>query len=185
LASRRSPALKQIGVRLEGSWSSERHSDWRGLATADEPVVAVAFLTSEGEAGWCKSERARGPITPIRLALFWYDAVGKDVQVNFSVGEGRRRDRTLLPTTGYRPPIEGGPYQTGQVQLFARIDGEPRVECHILFLAAEQVRVVRKGLWRVTEKVAEVGTTATKHLDAWGRGTLRGGMTWQFPLSSA
>jgi hypothetical protein len=173
-----SPTLKHVKVTLAGSWGSERHSDWRGLATAEEPIVAVAFLTQESEVCWCKSERTGGPSTPVRLALFWYDEVGKDVQVNFSAGEGGRRLQTLLPSTGYRPAIEGGPYLTGHVQLFARIAGEPRVECQLLFLAAEQVRVVRSGLWRVKEKVAEGLEPPLRNILTRGRtGRRQGGIT--------
>lgn len=172
-----SPALKQVKVTLAGDWGSQRHSDWRGLATAEEPMVAVVFLTRGTEVSWCKSERARGPSAPVRLALFWYDDVGKDVQINFSVGEGHRRLQTLLPLTGYRPAIERGPYVTGRVHLFACIEGEPRVDCHVLFLATQQVRVVRSGLWRVNEKVAELLEPPLRSVLTRGRtGTLHGGM---------
>ena len=75
--------LKLVKVTLNGDWGSERHSNWRGLATGDEPIVAVAFLKRESEVFWCKSEHALGLSIPVRLALFWYDQVGKDVQVNF------------------------------------------------------------------------------------------------------
>ncbi len=165
-------------MTLEGDWGSERHSDWHGLATADEPMVAVVFLTREAEVSWCKSERALGPSAPVRLALFCYDEVGKDVQVNFSVGEGGRRLQTLLPLTGYRPVIERGPYVTGRVQLLARIEGEPPIDCHVLFVTAQQVRVVRSGLWRVKAKVAELLEPPLRGVLTRGRtGTLRGGIT--------
>lgn len=166
-----SPALKQIKVTVQGDWGSERHSDWHGSATAEEPMVAVVFLTFAGrEVAWCKSEPSGvwlakhesgweraglGSTVPVRLALFWYDNVGKDVQVNFSAGGGGRRGRILIPWAGYRPSIERGPYETGRACLFARIDSDPPVDCHVLFLASQQIRVGRAGRWRVRENVAK------------------------------
>ncbi len=169
-----SPALKQIEVTLtDGHWHAKPYWDWHGLAKAEEPIVAVILLKCEGEVAWCKSERPGDradsgalrlpglghaghiPGAPIRLALFWYDKIGKDVQVNFSVGGGGRRCQMLLPWPGYHPQTEPGPYITGRSSLFARIDGIPHIECHVLFLAAQQVCFGRKGLWRVREQVAE------------------------------
>jgi len=173
-----SPALKHLEVTLRGEWSREPHVHWRGVAAAEEPIVAVAFLTRETEVHWCKSEREHASSAPVRLALFRYDRTGEDVQVHFLVGEGGRRWRTLLPSSHYQPAIEPGPYVTGRVQLFARIEGTPRVECHVLFLAAQQVRVGRSGLWRVREEVAVLLESRMRRLLSRGRtGTLRGGIT--------
>ena len=173
-----SAALKQVRVVLRGEWTSKPHLDWNGVATAEEPIVALVFLTRGAEVHWSKSERARGSNVPVRLALFWYDTVGKDVQVNFSVGGGGGRWQTLLPFIGYQPAIEPGPYVTGRVQLFARIEGSPPVDCHVLFVAAQQVRVGRSGLWRVNRDVAVALEPALRHLLTRGRtGTLSGGIT--------
>lgn len=170
-----SPALRPMEVTLtEGHWRARPYWDWHGLAIAEEPIVAVIFLQCESEVAWCKSQRAGGrtdgwlhlppagsgsaspvPKTPVRLALFWYDEVGKDVQVNFSVGGGGRRCKTLLPRPGYYPEIEPGPYVTGRSCLIARIDGVPRVDCYVLFLSAQQVRVGRAGRWNVREQVTQ------------------------------
>jgi len=130
--------------------------EWHGLATAAEPIVAGVFLGRQGEVTWCKSERARGPGAALHLALAPDDKTERDVQVKFSVGKGWEQTRTLLSLAGYRPEIKLGSWVTGRAQLFTRVDGEPLVDCHILFLAAQQVRVGRSGLWRVRERIADL-----------------------------
>jgi hypothetical protein len=132
------------------------HTEWHGLATAAEPIVAGVFLGRQGEVTWCKSERARGPGTASHLALARDDKTERDVQVSFSVGKGWEQTRTLLSSAGYRPEIKRGSWVTGRAQLFTRVDGEPLVDCDILFLATQQVRVGRSGLWRVREHIAEL-----------------------------
>jgi hypothetical protein len=150
-----SEALRQVPVTIEGSWADTRHADWRGTAHAQEPIVAVVFLTAGQEIHWSKSERAGHEDAEVRLALFWCDGVGVDVQANFSVRDGGQRWNTHLPFAGWRPELpERASCTTGQLSRFASIEGEPRLDFHTLFIVASQVEVVRKGLWRIRRDVA-------------------------------
>jgi hypothetical protein len=148
--------LGDIDVEVKGSWCEGRRRDWRGVASALEPLVAVTFVASSDGAEWCKSKRPQPSGQPIRLLLAHYDADGTDVQVNFSVGESGRRLRTEVKSADYRPatasPVVG---RTGRMLRFADIVGSRRVSLGILFVARSHVRIGRNGLWRVRPEVAE------------------------------
>jgi hypothetical protein len=149
-----SEALKQVPVTIKGGWSDTRHADWRGTAHAPEPIVAVVFLTDGQEIHWSKSERAGHEDAEVRLALFWGDRAGVEVQASFSVNGGQRSSNTLLPFFGWRPELqERASCTTGQLSPFARIEGDPSLDFHTLFILASQVKVVRNGLWRIKPEV--------------------------------
>src|SRR4051812_27242403 len=89
-------SLTKLPVRIVGEWGNPLKRDWRGIATAAEPVVAVVFLKHGDTVEWCKSGRASGEGLEVRLALFPYDKSGSEVQVNFSVGGGTQLFASLV-----------------------------------------------------------------------------------------
>src|ERR1700690_228396 len=90
------PGLECITVHLTGAWDAGSRK-WYGAVTAAVPLVGMAFIHSSGYCEWCKSERNESS-PEVRLALFPFDDVGLDVQVNFSVGHGGRRWSSVLPS---------------------------------------------------------------------------------------
>jgi hypothetical protein len=163
------PCLTSVAATLEGGWSSRRWPDWQGVATASEPLVAVAFLGSGDLAVWSKSERGRAGNLEVGLALWPYDATGLDVQVNFSVGRGMRRWRSALPASDTVPAIpDRRELRTGAIEGFAVV-GEPRVELSLLLIARRDVRSARNGLWRVCQELADSIPEPFRRLLTYGR----------------
>jgi hypothetical protein len=142
-------SLTAMGVTIKGDWLKTKFSDWRGIAAADSLLVAVSFLHHPQGIMWCKSERGRPEGQEVRLLLGWFDKIGLDVQVNFGVGASRR-SRTRLPNVSYRPGIANElEFVTGQPSCFATVQGDPNIDCWVLFLARQDVSVGRKGLWHI------------------------------------
>jgi hypothetical protein len=147
--------LTPLLVSVQGQWSPGPNREWRGLANAAEPFVAIVFLSSPSGCIWGKSERGETP-REIRLSLFRYDRQGTDVQVNFSVGGGGRLCRTRVPSPSYRPDIfPEREFPCGVIHTFTQVEGEPGIKLLVLFIARRDVRSARCGLWRVRRHLAE------------------------------
>jgi hypothetical protein len=144
-------ALQSVPVTVNGSWSADR--DWRGSARSPVPLVGMSFLQSGNHCEWCKSERDE-PSPEVRLALFPYDEAALDVQVNFSVGHGGRRWRTLMPSPSCRPVLPDTlSLETGTIHRFADLDTDPAVALYYLFVARDDVESSRGTLWRVRHRL--------------------------------
>lgn len=142
-------------ISVQGQWSTGPSRDWLGWAQATEPFVALAFLRTPEICRWARSERAVDS-AEVRLALFPYDEEGKDVQVNFSVGSGCVIRRAKAPAASYQPDIsERHSFQSGVIQRFTQIAVDPWHELFILFLARQDVRSARNGLWHLRKELAE------------------------------
>ena len=146
-----SSALRHFPVAISGEWLRARTRDWRGEVRAEEPIVAVSFCIRGRDVSWCKSDPADHS-HPIRLLLAHYDSGGRDVQVNFSVGEtdGSVRTRTLLPSAAYRPAIRPS-HSAGTSTLvpYATVEGSHPVQVLVLFLASSDVKLGRNRLWHL------------------------------------
>lgn len=165
-----SDALRQIDVAVSGAWQPGNTRDWRGQTESAEPVVAVAFLRQGPRVSWCKSERANPSGQSVRLLLAHYDSLGRDVQVNFSVGDGHVVSRTLVASPAYQPaiqfPMTGA---TGAFLPFASVEGSQQVELLLLLLAGADVQVGRNGLWRLRPNLVESVPEAFRELLVHGR----------------
>jgi hypothetical protein len=157
-------------ISVQGQWSPGVNRDWRGLAHASEPFVALAFLCAPRVCKWVKSQRGESP-RGISLALFPYDEAGKDVQVNYWVAGGYALGRSALPSTDYRPTIsEQQTFQCGVIQKFTQVVGEPYLDLLILFLARRDVQSARNGLWRMRPELAEsISSDSIRHMMTYGR----------------
>ena len=170
-----SVALKLDGVRrlpvsLSGAWQPVRERDWRGLATAPEPVVGVAFLKSQAWSSWCKSEPPSDAGLVVRLLLGRYDAAGTDVQVGFSVGGGHVRSRCKIAGPDYRPLFPKTTFaETGDVVSFATVQGVPDAELSFIFLAAADVQTGRKRLWHIRRELAAAIPEPLRKVLSYGR----------------
>ena len=165
-----SDALLQVDVSVSGEWRAGKTRDWRGEARSHEPVVAVTVCRRGGHVSWCKSERANPSGQPVRLLLGHHDSSGRDVQVNFSVGEGQVVSRTLVESPAYRPVIRpqiAG--ATGALMLFVTVEGSHQVDLLVLFLAGSDVKVGRNGLWHLKPQLLKSVPEAFRELLARGR----------------
>jgi hypothetical protein len=165
-----SDALCQIDVSVTGAWRSGKMRDWRGDARSTDPVVGVVFCRQGTRVTWCKSERANPEGQPVRLFLGNYDSAGRDIQVNFSVGDGNVRLRTLVESPEYQPsirlPITG---VTGILLPFATVEGSHPIDLFVLFLAGSDVKVGRNGLWHLRPNLVDSVPEAFRRLLVYGR----------------
>lgn len=166
--------LSHLAVTVDGDWSPLSKRDWRGRANADEALVAVAFLCVDGHVAWAKSDRQSIDGLAVRLGLYHYDSTGRDVQIAFSIGRGDRRSRSNVLSPNYMPDvIAPRQFQTGVIQPFAALDGDPMIQLFALFLARSNVRSLRNGLWRVRNDLTNSLPDAFRDMLTYGRtGTL-------------
>ena len=165
---------KALGARFPGKW--------RGVATAGEPLVAIAFLQCGNVVQWYRSERGSAEKLELKFALLPYDAAGLDVQVNFSVGQGGGTWRSIVATHECVPVIsDRREMQTGIIERFAEILGNPPVELSVLLIAREDVRSARNGLWRVRNQSANSILEPFQRILTYGRSgrTTEGSMLQQ------
>ena len=159
-----SPALRTLDVSVAGEWRPDRYRDWHGEARASEPIVAVSFAEAAGVVLWCKSQRPQADAQPVRLLLGSYDAGDRDVQVNFSIGDGHVIFRTEVESPSYFPPIPAVLMaRTGELVRIVPVDGSRKVDLYALFLAGSDIKVGRNGLWHLRKDlISEVpGHTGT------------------------
>jgi hypothetical protein len=144
------PGVSRFPVTFTGSWSALPKRDWRGIASAQEPIVAIAFLRRQHHVEWGLSSRTEDNEIETRLAIFPYDKAGLDVQVSVSVGGGGRRFRSQVPTAAYQPVMPpASPVETGTVALLATIDGDPKIDFLGLFLAKADTKGGRNRIWHL------------------------------------
>jgi hypothetical protein len=157
-------------ISVEGQWSPALDRDWRGLANAPEPFVALVFLCVRGACKWIKSQKGEAT-RELRLSLIPYDESGKDVQVNFSVGRGYALGRLEVPSAAYQPEISGEQtFQSGVVQKFTQVVGDPSLDLLILFLARRDVHSARNGLWHLRPEIAEsINSDSIRNMMTYGR----------------
>jgi hypothetical protein len=157
-------------ISVEGHWSPGLIRDWHGLASAPEPFVALIFLCAPSGCKWAKSQRGEATREK-RLALFPYDELGKDVQVNFSVERGYLLARSELPSSDYRPVISGKQtFQSGVITKFTQIVGDPYLDLLILFLARRDVHSARNGLWHLRRELADsISSDSIRQMMTYGR----------------
>jgi hypothetical protein len=157
-------------ISVEGQWSPGLIRDWHGQASAHEPFVALVFLSAPSGCKWAKSQRGEAT-RELRLALFPYDEMGKDVQVNFSVGRGYLFARSELPSSDHRPVISGKQtFQSGVIKKFTQVVGDPYLDLLILFLARQDVRSARNGLWHLRPALADsISSDSIRQMMTYGR----------------
>lgn len=150
--------LKNIPVRISGSWFPKPKRDWNGTAIADGNIVSVVFLESNGATHWCISDKGDTPSLPIRIVFFDYDNMGLEVQVNFSIGssDGYRRLACTVNSKEYIPTIPNELIvQTGRICELASVEAVPKIQLKMLFLAQHDVKVYRDGIWHIRKELQD------------------------------
>lgn len=155
--------LTPLTLTVEGQWLPLPKRDWRGRSTSTAPVLAMSFVTSEGDCQWSKSARKEAEIE-VRVLLGHYYASGLDVQVNFGVGRSGSRSRCLVSSPTYVPVIaQRREFPCGTITSFATVDGKPAVELSVLFIARQDVKSARNGLWHLRPELAALVTDPQLH----------------------
>jgi hypothetical protein len=144
--------LSELEVSITGQWSPAPKRDWQGAAVSSEPIVGLAMMETESGCEWCLSGHTTARNLALRVALFPYEKVGLDVQVNFSVGntDGHVRGRSAVASPAYVPSLEcPRSVRSGQVFTLAKLAGKPSVVLKALFLARCDIRTSRNGIWHI------------------------------------
>lgn len=163
-------ALRRVDVSVSGEWRAGATRDWLGQARGPEPIVAISFAVKGGRVSWCKSGRATPEGQPVRLLLGHYDSAMRDVQVNFSVGDGGVVSRTVVDSPTYRPSIfPPMTITTARFTPFTTVEGASPVQLFALFLVGSDVKVGRNRLWHLRPKLAESVPTDFRKLLTYGR----------------
>jgi len=114
----------------------------------------MTFMNAGNACECSKSERGRGEME-IHLALFPYDKASIDVQVNFGVSRSIILGRSVLPSPTYVPKVPPRrEVRAGRVEPFALLEGTPSIELSFLFIAREDVKSARNGLWHLRPELA-------------------------------
>jgi hypothetical protein len=164
------PCLMSVAVTLKGGSSSLPYYVWRGVMSAKEPLVAVAIMECGTTVEWCKSERGSAENLEVRLALLPFCSEGPDVQINFSVGRGGGRWRSVLSSPDAMAAIpDHRELRAGVIERFAEVTGEPSVKLSLLLIARQDVRSARNGLWRVREPLTGSIPEPFRRLLTYGR----------------
>jgi hypothetical protein len=130
----------------------------------------VAFLSCGTVVEWYKSERGSATNLEVRFVLFPYEADGRAVQANFSVGRGGGRWRSVLASPEAVPVVpDRRELRAGIIERFAEVIGEPHVELSLLLIARRDVRAARNGLWRVRTVLANLIPEPFRHMLTYGR----------------
>jgi len=144
-----------VPVSISGEWIEPiKERRWVGQASAQEDIVAVAFLRDMDCVSWVKCDR--GPALRVRLTLFNYDSDGQDVQVNLNVGDSYLRGRLIVSARDYRPDLQTThACRTGEIMALSTVVGESVVEAAVMFLAVSDVQFGRNRIWHIRTELGE------------------------------
>ena len=143
------PGLARMPVAISGSWYSPSRRLWEGRATAEQPIVAVAFVRCEQHVEWGLSWRFDEPDLKTAVSFSGHED-GAFVQVVFGISGGGARWTSTLPSHTYRPAIPAAAtVETGTVSLLARIGGTPAIDLMGLFIAKGDTKGGRKHIWHI------------------------------------
>lgn len=170
LAATHAIGLARRPVAVEGKWLPAAPARWRGIARAEDPLVAVSLLQHDEGISWTKSERGVPEGQEIHLALPWFDREGVDVGVRFGTTNGVCSWRTRLPSAEYRPLVADRlTCETGRLFRFALFEGSSPIACWFMFLSARDVRVGRNGLWHLRKPLRPGVSEPLRTLLSYGR----------------
>jgi len=144
--------LTKTRVELSGQWVNKAsRRDWRGVAEADLPFVAVLFVTEGRYLFWRKDDK-RGESgdssRAIRLTLWSLDDGTMDC--GYRIGRGVIRLTGKEKSSSYLPDLkERWTVLTGEPFGFVSIEIEPPINLYGLFIVKRDINTLRKGLWHL------------------------------------
>jgi hypothetical protein len=164
------PGVAKLPVTFSGTWPEPPKRDWRGVASAPEPIVAVTFLRWQHHVEWGLSSRLEDCEIETRLAIFPYDKAGLDVQVSVSIGGGGPRYRCTVPAATYQPAMPpASPVDTGTVALLTTIEGDPKIDFLALFIARSDTKGGRNRIWHLRPHFHDAVPPQLKEALTYGR----------------
>jgi hypothetical protein len=158
--------MRRIPVRIEGAWQPVAYvgqARWEGVATADEPITALALLRDDAGTRYARSGRTGASTLRLQLALFPADHSDSryDVRLHFSIqppgpgdSSGEASIQGIIRLTSTAPVIFALDHHvTGDPAWFARTWTAERIDLGALFVATADTRSARNHLWHLRHDV--------------------------------
>jgi len=149
-------------LRITGDWQPVAyvgHLEWLGVASAEEPIAALALVRNRNGTNWARVGRSHGNALSITLRIRPDEANESRYAVCISLsmqaadsrhGQGRAAVETHLRLTSTAPFIVTTEHlQTGEPAWFAQAWAAEETRFGALFLAESDTRSARNHLWHL------------------------------------
>ena len=143
--------LTSLDITISGAWHDHgKFQRWTGVAAASQPLVGIMLLSNGRSTEWCKtSHRAKKTGLSIELTVSRIEA---ETAVAFHMGGSGLRGWVADTDQTHLPDIQPLSHCRSATRVaFAKIVGTPSMGLSFLFLARQDVRSMRVGLWRVRQ----------------------------------
>ncbi len=177
LSNIRIEALTRLQIELSGGWKYPPRR-WEGFATADAPFSAVTFVSLGNVLYWCKAEKnwgksylsySNGYRSEIGLTFSSAD-VPNTVHIRHYIEQGGPPLFSVPQLPGYLPEImEKRIVFSGESFTFVTVESESTLNHNTNFVAKQDIKSLRKGLWRVRSQILESIPAPWKSMLGYGR----------------
>jgi len=165
-------SLSKIKLDLSGNWKilSNVGKEWQGVITSEQPVVAITFMQVGNHVKWVKSERNNSEQLSVRFSFVKDNPNDKNMQMNYVVGDSADRCWTEVSSENYLSVLSNkNTFNTGEIRLLLVVDGSPKIELFSLFIQCGEIKIGRKGLWRLKDSIGESLVNPMKDILMCGR----------------
>ncbi len=153
--------LAKTPVELSGQWVNKAsRRDWRGVAEAGLPFVAVLFVKEGRYLFWEKDEkRGESGDHSREIRLIFRSNNDGTMDCCYRIGQGvinlesREKSSSYLPNLKKRCTV-----LTGEPFRFVSIEVEPPIDLYSLFIVKGDINTLRKGLWHLKSNLL-IGTS--------------------------
>jgi hypothetical protein len=143
--------LTPLDVAITGDWiaSAGPNQRWAGELRCDRPCVALLVATTPERWFWAKTEVCTPAGTPIILDVHPLSYTMQDTQLILVVRGGWIQDLVISPLSrGAVVPKTSDHVPAGVLFSVFTVEARPSAKLALVFLAREDVRMGRSGLWR-------------------------------------
>ncbi len=150
MTQRGTAVLTEMPIVFDGDWAVRVDANrvWSGSARTKRPFVALVVAQREGQLLWAKTEVCQSPASitlnlhplrdPTHIQPILIVGNGYLQEVTVHLRSPMDAVRSILPKSGRAGALEGA----------FLIPSDPETRFSLLFLAREDVRVGRTGVWR-------------------------------------
>jgi len=171
--------LTRRQIRLSGGWiNTPPKHEWRGFAIADYLFSAVIFVRQGNVLYWSKAETnwVRFPLqysAEFKLEIVLTissDGAANHADIWYSIHHGGTSIPWVLKSSAPLPEImETRIVFSGESFTFVTIESEPASNLHGIFAAKQDIKSLRKGLWRIKSEILEGIPEPSKSILGYGR----------------
>jgi hypothetical protein len=145
------PMLTSIAVTFAGGWVTINPPNhrWQGEIRCSRSFVALLVGVTPDRLSWAKTSVLGAP-TRVVVDLHPLSSSGNETQVIFLVGDGFLQDLTVSAASSpdVLRPVLPREVATGILHPAFEIASTPAATLSLLFLAREDIRRGRSGVWR-------------------------------------